>query len=845
MSEQKNCHEVDCPVRGQGLAAAKFCPKCGRSLQASEQGAEDPLIGEVIGQRYRILRVIGRGGMGVVYKVEHIVMGKIMAMKLLHGHINNRQNAIKRFRQEIKIVSRLSHVNTISVFDCGVTADGNLFIVMEYLRGTDLERLLEHQQYLGCIRAARIARQICASLAEAHEIGIIHRDIKPANVILLRDRGAEDFVKVLDFGIAKLLEPGQNMVTEVGLIVGTPYYMSPEQAMGRMDLGPAVDIYSLGVVLYEMVAGRLPFLGENTADYIHAHLNIEPPRPSTVSMFQDIDRELDELIMQALQKDQRRRFASIEAMQYALDRYIHGTLSRGRQDSFAVSGVLAMSQIAPLVILEEHSSSGEVEAAGAQERTELQSAESIERMQRTKAADVRGGSSSDGASSKVGVGTTQPKAALNAADGRGVSGGKPKAALDTADGQGVSGGKPKAALDAADGRGISDVEPKAALDAADGYGVLGAAEGDLQSAARPTQDLKAAAGKKSSQASLVPEVPSLPAALISEPPEEQLATRADWERVERGWRRSYWWQTWGVVWLLLLVAVVGGGWWGWERWTEVPVPRAAFYDEEQENNNTMEKATPIRLGAWVKGELGRRLSETSSDRDWFTFEIPEGKAQSVAIRLQPPAALDVELGLYRQRIRQEEGKRVREPEELISINNARRGGEERLLGYRLEAGRYEVLVRELVVMGEPPQEYKGAYRLRVDRVVLDKHAEIEPNDQFALANRAPEKELARGYHDRAGDIDFWYFETKKKQEQRYRLRFFGVAGVTVDFALLDEGGQSLRFWARNKRIRRKGTTAMSLRTDLFFSAKGRVFVRILAKEGHNLEIPYAMRLMAR
>ena len=811
MSEQKNCHEVDCPVRGQGLTAAKFCPKCGRSLQASEQGAEDPLIGEVIGQRYRILRAIGRGGMGVVYKVEHIVMGKIMAMKLLHGHINNRQNAIKRFRQEIKIVSRLSHVNTISVFDCGVTSDGNLFIVMEYLRGTDLERLLEHQQYLGCIRAARIARQICASLAEAHEIGIIHRDIKPANVILLRDRGAEDFVKVLDFGIAKLLEPGQNMVTEVGLIVGTPYYMSPEQAMGRMDLGPAVDIYSLGVVLYEMVAGRLPFLGENTADYIHAHLNIEPPRPSAVSMFQDIDRELDELIMQALQKDQRRRFASIEAMQHALDRYVHGTLSRGRQDSFAVSGVLAMSQVAPLVILEDTSSSGEVQAAGGQDPTQLQSAESIERVQRTKAADVQGRSAREGVSSKMGVGTPQPNAALITADGRGVSGAQPNAALNTADGSDTSGATGK----------------------------------DSQSAVRPTQDRKAAVGKKSTQEPLVPEVPRLPAALISEPPEEQLATRADWERVERGWRRSYWWQTWGVMWFLLLGAVGAGGWWGWERWTEVPVPRAAYYDEEQENNNTMERATPIRLGAWVKGELGRRLSDTSSDRDWFTFEIPEGKAQSVAIRLKPPAALDVELGLYRQRTRQEEGKRFREPEELISINNARRGGEERLLGYRLEAGRYDVLVRELVVMGEPPQEYKGAYRLRVDRVVLEKHAEIEPNDQFALANQAPEKELARGYHDRAGDIDFWYFETKKKQEQRYRLRFFGVAGVTVDFAVLDEGGQPLRFWARNKRIRRKGTTAMSLRTDLFFSAKGRVFVRILAKEGYHLEMPYAMRLMTR
>ncbi len=759
MSDQKSCHEVDCPIRGQGLATAKFCPKCGRSLQSREQGAEDPLLGEVIAQRYRILRMIGHGGMGVVYKVEHIVMGKIMAMKLLHAHINNRQNAIKRFRQEIKIVSRLSHVNTISVFDCGVTSDGSLFIVMEYLRGTDLERLLEHQQFLGCIRAARIARQICASLAEAHEIGIIHRDIKPANIILLRDRGAEDFVKVLDFGIAKLLEPGQNMVTEVGLIVGTPYYMSPEQAMGRMDLGPAVDIYSLGVLLYEMVTGRLPFLGENTADYIHAHLNLEPPRPSAVSMFQEIDQELDTLIMQALQKEERRRFPSIEAMQGALDRYVHGALSRGRHDSFAVSGVLALSQVAPLVVLEETPSlDGESGLSDPQGFTEVQSSAEMEENQRVV------------------------------------------------------------------GEAIASKVPSKQVE---------------------TRAIRSATAIPQRGEPAIPMVADLPVALISEPPEEQLATRADWERVERGWRRSYWWQTWGVVWLVLLASVGGGGWLAWQHWTMPSLPRAAFYEIEQENNNTMEKATPIRLEQWVQGELGRRLGESSSDRDWFTFVIPEGKVQHVGIRLRPPPALDVELGLYRQRVRTEQGKRYREPDEMVSINNARRGGEERLLGYRLEAGRYYVLVRELVVMGEPPQEYKGAYRLRVEAVSIEKGAESEPNDQFALANQAPEKDLARGYHDRTGDIDFWYFDTGKTQEQRFRLRFFGVAGVKAEFALLDQGGQPLRFWARTKRIRRKGTTDPSLRTDLFFSAKGRVYVRILTKEGHHLAMPYAMRLMKR
>ncbi|MCB9639254.1 MAG: serine/threonine protein kinase [Myxococcales bacterium] len=758
MSDQKSCREADCPVRSQALEEAKFCPKCGRGLQAQAPGAEDPLIGEVIAQRYRILRLIGRGGMGVVYKVEHIVMGKIMAMKLLHAHVNSRQNAVKRFRQEIKIVSRLSHVNTISVFDCGVTGDGSLFIVMEYLRGTDLERLLEHHQYIGCIRAARIARQVCASLAEAHEIGIIHRDIKPANIILLRDRGAEDFVKVLDFGIAKLLEPGQNMVTEVGLIVGTPYYMSPEQAMGRMDLGPAVDIYSLGVVLYEMAAGRLPFLGENTADYIHAHLNLEPPRPSVTSLFQDIDPDLDDLIMQALQKDERQRFPSIDAMQTALDHYIHGALSRGRHDIAAVSGVLQYSHVPSLSAIEPYASppTDYRQKLREQELAETNAPTEIQRLPSPSSQEV----------------------------------------------------------------------------------VLDAPRSETPV---PVEKLVAAEAKPlPATASL-----DLPVPLVSEPPEEQLATRADWDRVEKQWQRSYWMKTWGAFLLLSVVAAGWGGWAIWERLHRINLPKAAYYDSEQENNNTIEQSTPIRVGHWVEGELGQRLGPSSSDRDWYSFEIPQ-KGAFVSIRLQPPTFLDVELGLYRLRMRKEQKTRYKEPEELISINNTRRGGEERLRGYHLDAGRYYVLVRELVVLGEPPQEYKGRYRLKVG---LEKPAgadeEHEPNDQFAQAKLVPKGKMSKGYHDRVGDADFWAFLTPASKERRYVVRFFGVPKVSAEFALLDDRGQPITFWKRSKRIRRKGIKERATRTDLFFSGKGKIYLRVYAKEGHSLDIPYALRLVRR
>lgn len=316
-----------CPGCGrEHKEEGRFCPLCGRDLkaylQARRKSDQDPLLGQVIDQRYRVVKVIGRGGMGVVYQVEHIAMGKIMAMKLLNSQVRSRPHAVRRFRQEIKVVARLSHVHTVSVFDCGDAEDGSLYIVMEYLRGLDVEQLLQHEPMLPCERTARIARQVCASLSDAHKRGIVHRDIKPANIFLLRDGGEYDFVKVLDFGIAKLTEPGQEKVTEIGLIVGTPFYMAPEQARGSHALGPTTDIYSLGVVMYEMVTGGLPFKGKTVADFIEAHLRFEPTPPSAATTAQTIDPELEGIILRAMNKNPAERFPTVDSMQLALDTYL-------------------------------------------------------------------------------------------------------------------------------------------------------------------------------------------------------------------------------------------------------------------------------------------------------------------------------------------------------------------------------------------------------------------------------------------------------------------------------------------------------------------------------------------
>lgn len=292
----------------------------------------DPLVGMTIADRYKIAAPIGAGGMGIVYRVEHTRISKLMAMKLLSGELSQNQNLLKRFKREATLASRLSHPNTVQVFDFG-QADGLTYLVMELVTGEDLSRVLRRTGPLPFPRAARIIIQVCSSLAEAHRAGIVHRDLKPENIMIVQSPdGKTELAKVCDFGLAKLREaPELNDVTGHGSIVGTPYYMSPEQILGE-DVDHRTDIYSLGAVLYRLLTGVNPFLGTTPMAVFQKHLNEAPIPPHQKLPAANIPTTASDIVMKAMAKETKDRFASIEQMQEAL---VHA-LSMERGSSYEI-----------------------------------------------------------------------------------------------------------------------------------------------------------------------------------------------------------------------------------------------------------------------------------------------------------------------------------------------------------------------------------------------------------------------------------------------------------------------------------------------------------------------------
>ncbi|MFH1436768.1 MAG: serine/threonine-protein kinase [Pseudomonadota bacterium] len=253
---------------------ANFCHKCGSSLEVSDGriiASSDPLLGRVLADRYRIKSLIGRGGMGVVYKGEHIHMGKTLALKLLSGELATQKDLIKRFKREADAASRLNNMHTVTIFDYG-QSQGLIYLVMEYLDGMDLASVIRKEKKLGVMKSLMMMVQTCDSLSEAHEKGIIHRDLKPENIFRVKKKGVEDFIKVLDFGLAKIrVGLGAPDETAHGVVLGTPYYMAPEQIKGE-DIDHRSDIYSLGALLYTMVCGHPPFMAPTPLAVMAKHL---------------------------------------------------------------------------------------------------------------------------------------------------------------------------------------------------------------------------------------------------------------------------------------------------------------------------------------------------------------------------------------------------------------------------------------------------------------------------------------------------------------------------------------------------------------------------------------------
>lgn len=269
----------------------------------------DPFVGKVIDGRYEIQQRVGEGGMGVVYKSRQISIDRVIALKMLNQQMASDPTWVQRFYNEAKACSRLQHPNTIRMFDFGQTSDGRLFMTMEFLDGISLRDALQKGP-LAPQRVVKILIQCCASLAEAHSIGIIHRDIKPDNVFLLNMAGSPDFVKLLDFSVAKLLE-GDRMKTQAGVVFGTPQYMSPEQGRG-LPLDARSDLYALGILAFEMLTGNVPFHDDNPMTVIQMHLQGQiPPMPDSIPY------SVQQIVRRALEKDPGRRYQSSgEMMQH-------------------------------------------------------------------------------------------------------------------------------------------------------------------------------------------------------------------------------------------------------------------------------------------------------------------------------------------------------------------------------------------------------------------------------------------------------------------------------------------------------------------------------------------------
>ena len=278
------------------------------------------MIGKVVGGRYYIRRLCGEGGMGRVYEAEHIDIGKRVALKILHPAYSQTPDLVERLRREARAASKIAHPNVVDVTDSGTTPDGAFFFVMEYLEGIELGELIYREGKLDVRRTLHIGSQICRALQAAHDVNVIHRDLKPENVLILTRDGQKDFVKVLDFGIAKsgsddIERESQGgagrRLTSPGMTMGTPEYMAPEQAAGR-PADPRSDIYAVGGLLYEMLSGKAPFEGANFMEILHKKANTMPA--ALAGMRDDVPAPLEAVIFKSLAKEPADRPQSMELL---------------------------------------------------------------------------------------------------------------------------------------------------------------------------------------------------------------------------------------------------------------------------------------------------------------------------------------------------------------------------------------------------------------------------------------------------------------------------------------------------------------------------------------------------
>jgi serine/threonine protein kinase len=300
---------LNCPIcRRQYSSETQVCPEDNSPLRADStvlgEVPVDPLIGHTLDDKYRIEKRLGIGGMGTVYRARHLLIDRPVAIKVLNPRFVEDEAAQLRFRREARAAGRLQHSNAVGVTDFGSTSDGYVYIVMELLEGRTLREVLAKEAPLDTARAVALMLQTADAVAAAHDAGIIHRDLKPANIFIVQNSEVPAVVKVLDFGIAKLAaesleDDDSKTLTLVGAMIGTPRYMSPEQCDGA-ELTPAADVYSLGVILYEMLSGVVPFSGSTPLAIAMKHAS-EAPRPPS-EYVSSIPRALEEVVLHSLEK---------------------------------------------------------------------------------------------------------------------------------------------------------------------------------------------------------------------------------------------------------------------------------------------------------------------------------------------------------------------------------------------------------------------------------------------------------------------------------------------------------------------------------------------------------------